>query len=234
MARDHARDNRETAGFWRQYEQHRRHLMKILMRAAHAGCRSLLIAGAGNCNDLDLAELIAHFEAITLLDPDRDALVSGLERQHCARAVDLECQSIETFAAGASGAHGDLVVSACVLSQLLIEVGRQDQNAARTIVQQHTAALAKLARREVLIVTDCAAVARGNRVELPEATVFEKITWIDQNASFFDHLKPHTLLRAIRSPEIALVFTPPEMSGIWLWEQGSACLATLAIGLCRR
>lgn len=98
----------------------------------------------------------------------------------------------------------------------------------------NTPALAKLARREVLIVTDCAAVARGDRVELPEVAVFEKISWIDLNGRFFDHLKPHTLLRAIRSPEIAFEFTPPELYGVWLWEQGSACLATLAIGLRRR
>lgn len=50
----------------------------ILDRAKKGG--SCLIAGAGACNDLDLAQLSAHFSSVTLLDTDTAAMQSALDR----------------------------------------------------------------------------------------------------------------------------------------------------------
>lgn len=233
MVRDLARDNRETAGLWLEYRNHRERVMKHLLNAARSGCQSVLIAGAGNCNDLDLNELRAHFETITLVDPDRAALEAGVGRQHFSGRASLIFQPFETLALGTNGEQADLVVSACVLSQLLIDVDRHDQSSARELMSRHASALSRVARRQVLLISDCAVIASG-AASLPnncEPCIF---SWIELNGRFFDHLMPHNMLRAIHSPEVASRFAPPELYGVWLWEQGSACLATLALGFCRR
>lgn len=46
-----------------------------------AGDGSLLVVGAGACNDLDLQRLAAHFLTVTLLDRDGAAMDAGLARQ---------------------------------------------------------------------------------------------------------------------------------------------------------
>ena len=42
---------------------------------------TVLIAGAGPCNDLDLVRLCGHFSSVSLLDRDRSAMLEGLRRQ---------------------------------------------------------------------------------------------------------------------------------------------------------
>lgn len=233
MARDFASDNRATAGLWQQYRGHRGHLMRHLMDAARSGCTSVLIAGAGNCNDIEIAELAVHFNTITLLDPDRVALGAAITRQGAAAVVEQLHEPIETVARRNDGRRADLVASNCVLSQLLIGVPRHDHIQAREVMGSHVSALAAVANRTVLVFSDCALVEIEG--EIPSygglAAIF---SWIDLHGRFFDHLMPHNMFRAIHSPEISSAFTPPELYGVWLWEQGNARLATLAIGFNRR
>lgn len=47
---------------------------------------SLLVIGAGTCNDLDVAKLIPHFSNITLLDSDRTSLESAIANYHLEHA----------------------------------------------------------------------------------------------------------------------------------------------------
>ena len=57
---------------------------------------SLLVIGAGACNDLDLSRLISHFSKITLLDNDRQALESALTSYHLEHCneIDLSIASL--------------------------------------------------------------------------------------------------------------------------------------------
>jgi hypothetical protein len=233
MARDFARDNRATAGLWQEYSDHRDHLMRHLVEASRGGCRSVLVVGAGNCNDIELAELAISFEAITLLDPDQVALDAAVTRQDTAAAIERLYEPIETVARRRDGRTADLVTSNCVLSQLLIGLPRDDHARARELMRSHVSALAAVANRTVLVFSDCGLVETEG--EIPSnggiASIF---SWIDLHGRFFDHLMPHNILRAIHSPEIASAFTSPELYGVWLWEQGNARLATLAIGFNRR
>ena len=62
---------------WRDY---RASLTAYITRQAPPGATAVLV-GAGECNDLDLRRLAAHFSQLTLLDLNTDAMREGLKRQ---------------------------------------------------------------------------------------------------------------------------------------------------------
>jgi hypothetical protein len=76
----HIQYNRATAGLWRDFEGHRARVMDLLRRQPTAG-GALCVLGAGNCNDLDLAELAELFADIHLVDIDGEAMRAGVVRQ---------------------------------------------------------------------------------------------------------------------------------------------------------
>lgn len=53
---------------------------------------TLLVVGAGACNDLDLAALSSHFSCITLLDSDEEALQAALEKYQLTDATHIHLQ----------------------------------------------------------------------------------------------------------------------------------------------
>lgn len=78
--------NAQTMGLWEAYASHRDHVMRAIDSAVRAlpngtGCRSLCILGAGNLNDVELPRLTQVFKRITLIDLDRAALTTAVERQ---------------------------------------------------------------------------------------------------------------------------------------------------------
>ena len=139
---EQCRRNRQTQGAWECFADHRGQVTALLTSAAKARHRpSLCLLGAGNCNDVDLAELLSCYDRIHLVDWDAAALVDGVQRQglagHCSLilmgGVDLlglpatasQIPLAELFDA----AHNhqplsdfppvDVVASLCVLSQLI-------------------------------------------------------------------------------------------------------------------
>ena len=84
------RRNRETRPRWNEYADHRQTVTRLLLNVASPSSPSLCLLGAGNCNDLDLVELIRHYESVHLVDIDEEALsyaskqVSGAERGRLA------------------------------------------------------------------------------------------------------------------------------------------------------
>ena len=109
----------------------------------------LTVLGAGNCNDLDLACLRQHFDAIQLVDCDLEAMQQGIQRQRLTvdpsitlmDPVDLSgiadqiqawspdrppsAPEIDVTLAAASAVTltpfppADVVASVCLLSQIL-------------------------------------------------------------------------------------------------------------------
>jgi hypothetical protein len=74
----HRRFNRNSAGCWDDYAEHRGKVTELLRE--HAGGR-LVILGAGNMNDLDVASVVGAFDDVHLVDLDTEALERGLGRQ---------------------------------------------------------------------------------------------------------------------------------------------------------
>ena len=91
------------------------------------------ILGAGNCNDLDLVQLVSECGEIHLFDLDREAMEDALLRQGVSERPnihlrdDLDLSGLSDSAPGTarkSASEFDLVVSTCVVSQLLETVSR--------------------------------------------------------------------------------------------------------------
>lgn len=91
------------------------------------------ILGAGNCNDLDLVQLASECGEIHLFDLDREAMEDALLRQGVSEKHkfhlrdDLDLSGLSDSAPGTARITApdfDLVVSTCVVSQLLETVSR--------------------------------------------------------------------------------------------------------------
>lgn len=54
---------------------------------------TLLIVGAGACNDMDLQQLLPHYSHITLLDSNADSLQQALHTYHLTDCPYISCQS---------------------------------------------------------------------------------------------------------------------------------------------
>lgn len=88
LAAEQIRRNRLREGEWELSAGHRSEVTQRLVALA-APRQRLCLLGAGNCNDLDLAELAAAYGEVHLVDIDGDALARGVSRQLTAPEADL-------------------------------------------------------------------------------------------------------------------------------------------------
>jgi hypothetical protein len=137
---------------WDLYEGHRRRVTDELLSASACSGGRLCILGAGNCNDVDLERVAATFSEIHLVDIDGAALARAAARQlpsvrsrlHRHAPVELsglnkrlkkwksapptpaglEASAAATLRSvvGALPGPFDVVVSACVLTQMSFKV----------------------------------------------------------------------------------------------------------------
>jgi len=116
--------NRATRQSWSRYAPHRAQVTGLLEGAAPPEPGRLLVLGAGNCNDLDLARLLARFASIDLVDIDPEALEAGCRQQAVAGEARLRRHGGVDLAAGErpgafpSGTW-DVVASVGLMSQLV-------------------------------------------------------------------------------------------------------------------
>jgi hypothetical protein len=134
--------NLETRDGWHTFAPHREHVTELLVRAGDGG--RLAVLGAGNCNDLDLGRLLAHYEQVTLVDVDRESLREGIRRQGLEPGAALRLRApvdagsgdaarqlvrggaVTTQTVARSRAHAisdapfDVVASTCLLTQLIL------------------------------------------------------------------------------------------------------------------
>lgn len=143
--------NRSTQSHWTWFASHRAEIQKLIVPGVGpvAGAARLCVLGAGNCNDVDLRELLAAFAEVHLVDIDAAALGEAVKRQNVAdhRAIRLHggvdltgiadrfprwekhppsAAEVDTTARRASeailpevGGPFDVVLSPCLLSQLV-------------------------------------------------------------------------------------------------------------------
>jgi hypothetical protein len=149
LASQQARFNRSTRDHWPHFASHREQIERLLVADGLGGGGRLCVLGAGNCNDLDLPALAEVFDEIHLVDLDRGALEAAVARQGMAGApqvrrhapIDLsavadvmanwprravgrgeidEClRRVATAPSPALGGPFDVVLSPCVLSQIV-------------------------------------------------------------------------------------------------------------------
>src|SRR5690349_5752462 len=85
------RFNAASRDAWDQYSSHRKVVTEILTAGVSPGPSRLCVLGAGNCNDLDLAALLAVHREVHLVDLDAEALAHGVERQGRADNPAVRC-----------------------------------------------------------------------------------------------------------------------------------------------
>lgn len=74
----HRKNNCETAGSWNSFESHR---LKVTELACAYGGDSLALLGAGNCNDVVLADLSRAYDSVHLFDIDHAAVAQACAAQ---------------------------------------------------------------------------------------------------------------------------------------------------------
>jgi hypothetical protein len=254
--------NERTANCWADYASHRAQIMGRLLKLATPNAR-LLVLGAGNCNDLDLPALTSAFAQVTLLDWDAAALERGvaaqfpignspcqllggveltgfLPRLHATEAGERTAL-ISRFLRGELApalpiaAPYDVVVSCCVLSQLIdlasnVTPPAQFPAVAAALRRQHLTLLkGLLAKGGVgLLVTDF--VSSNTAPILLQAGPDVNLKLLAQQlllaGNFFTGLHPGQLaqdLAAISSDPDALSISDP-----WLWNVGNRRFLVIA------
>ena len=124
--------NRSTRKNWDFFSRHRNRVMDLLGAESRRQGK-VAILGAGNCNDLDLRQLAAECGEIHLFDLDREAMEQALLRQGIPEGSnihlrdDLDLSGLggpDAATAKVPAKDFELVVSTCVVSQLLESVSR--------------------------------------------------------------------------------------------------------------
>ncbi len=124
--------NRSTRKNWEFFRGHRDRVME-LVGAESRRRGKVAILGAGNCNDLDLRHLASECGELHLFDLDREAMEQALVRQGIPKDSnfrlrdDLDLSGLGGPDAGTAKIPAkdfELVVSTCVVSQLLESVSR--------------------------------------------------------------------------------------------------------------
>lgn len=140
--------NKESLKYFKDFEEHRRQQTDFILSSGTKNGR-LCVLGAGNCFDMDLARITAHFAEVHLVDIDRDAIRRAQARLSGAAAkkvilhgpVDVsgcnkhlenwrDCkvtpETLFEFPENAAGritaqlpGPFDCVVSSCLISQIL-------------------------------------------------------------------------------------------------------------------
>jgi hypothetical protein len=76
-----AERNQSTKDSWVAAEMHRQIVSGLLAGTSQEASGKLCVLGAGNCNDLDLQQLLKAFSEVHLVDIDTQAVEHGLQRQ---------------------------------------------------------------------------------------------------------------------------------------------------------
>ncbi len=242
--------NQSTRHNWESFKGHRERIMNLIQRSQKVGGGKIAVLGAGNCNDLDLKELASSFQEIHLFDLDRESMADAVARQ-CARGaskiqlhdeIDLSGRTRRTASSWPeqeSEEKGtdekpefDLVISTCVLSQIMETVGRLslDDLAERELMLQvrdrHLGLMSELVAPggAGVVVTDMSSSGCAPDLsECPEANTSDLMRSLIRTGSCFTGLSPGSVSRALeQTATIAGRIKDPELTRPWLWQLDEA------------
>lgn len=251
----HRRNNQETKSAWDLFADHRARVTSLVLEA---GGHSLAILGAGNCNDLDLPTLAARFREIHLADIDEGALQRARARQAPGVAAALMlhapidvsgalarlaeyrdkpptlkqvgllaqagCESVRAALPGTF----DVVLSACVLSQLMhtceVVLGKQhpmlgDIASAVAVGHIRSLVLSVAPGGTGILVTDVVSSDTFPVEELlPEWGPLALLEHLDTTKNILSGTEVSFLRRILNRDEaIAPLIESPRIVPPWLW-----------------
>ncbi len=241
--------NQSTRHNWESFRGHQERIMNLIRQAQKVGRGKIAVLGAGNCNDLDLKELASSFQEIHLFDLDPGSMADGVSRQRPGDVskiqlhdeVDLSgraCNNAssrpdcESEGIGPDEEAGfDLVISTCVLSQLMETVGRldlDDRTERELMLQVRDRHLSLMSGMVApggagVIVTDMSSSGCApDLVECPEAKASDLMGSLIRTGSCFTGLSPGAVSEALERAAARSGIRDPEFSQPWLWQLDEA------------
>ena len=235
--------------------------------------RTVSVLGAGNCMDLDLQQLATLFHKVTLLDLDREAVESGVNvaeslptsRVQIVAPVDLASPLATTTAASWSGADSiaqlcqrlanplailpvapaDVVVSTCVLSQILSGLTQsvtdkhpQFLALIQAVRRGHLVRMLQLLKpggRGILISDLVSSETTPALASIDDASLPKLLAHALATGNFFSGLHPGVMLQDLgTAPGVASSVDSPIMTAPWRWKMGTRVYAVYAITFRKR
>jgi hypothetical protein len=243
------------------YEGHRERIMRLVSAVQRAD--GLCVLGAGNGHDLDLPFLTRIFGAVHLVDIDGDALAravtdlpaavrarvtihAGVDLSGCLDHLDAwgehlpdeeELTAIAsasaTAIAGRLGRTFDVVLSACVLSQLchpfqntLALPRRGWQRLFAAVTRVHLATVALLTRPGGTGVLACDVLCQAGtaidelRAQVGRARLGDALIAALASGAIAPHPDPRALARELESADFAALISRVFVTEPWLWDLG--------------
>lgn len=256
--------NTQTRLAWDGYQSHRDKVMQLLCKeadSAEASKKRLMVLGAGNCNDLDLVQLLQVYREVHLVDLDRESLESAVSRQlvpghphlYLHAPVNLLPDAMDPAAAALP--QVEVVASICLISQLLeVSIAKQSKTltdprqlseTAELLVAQHLRQLGRLALPggAVWLITDIvSSQTLPELAETPEGALPGLLQQALQRGNFFLGLHPGRLQQGMAALRLARTKEPSEgggcsglsevaVAGPWKWTMGPKVFAVVAMGI---
>jgi hypothetical protein len=230
--------------------------------------RTVSILGAGNCMDLDLQQLATLFHNVSLLDIDCDAVESGVNavkglqtsRVQIVAPVDLSTPLVTTTAASLSEAGSitqlcqqlasplatlpvvpaDVVVSTCLLSQILSALSHlvtenhpQFLPLIQALRRGHLVRMLQLLKpggRGILISDLVSSETTPELTSIDNAGLPNLLAQALATGNFFSGLHPGVMLQDLTTaPDISPSVESPVMMSPWRWQMGPRTYAVYAI-----
>lgn len=235
--------------------------------------RTVSVLGAGNCMDLDLQQLAMLFHKVTLLDVDRRAVESGVNaveslqtsRVEILAPIDLAfplattqaaalsgtdsiaqfCKQLESPLATLSVAPADVVVSTCVLSQILSVLTNlvadkhpQFLSLIQAVRRGHLVRMLQLLKpggRGILISDLVSSETTPSLSSIDSVSLPKLLAQALATGNFFSGLHPGIMLQDLETGlNIAPYIESPVMVAPWRWQMGPRTYAVYAITFRKR
>lgn len=254
--------NKNALPHFKAFAEHRKHLTTLTTERSPQG-GTLCVLGAGNCYDLNLEQLLERFEQIHLVDFDKEAVSRARSRLRAtlqSRIVvhapvdlsgandrlaawrDMKATPEEFMALpkrAATALHGELegpfdtVLSACLMSQLLLTLRRVltdrhplFQAATVTLTLAHLRTLAILCKPSgrALFATDVTSDEIAPLSKLTrDADAGQFLEELIDSGKVFNALS-HETIKALAEddPTLQRGFRLSEPLDVWTWRNGPA------------
>jgi hypothetical protein len=235
--------------------------------------RTISILGAGNCMDLDLRTLMTFFPGVNLLDLDLKAVESGVSAVEGlsssqlkivapidlasplatttastlsdAAAITQFCQTLAAPLAVIPVEAADVVVSTCVLSQMLSAMTNlvTDKHPEflpliQAVRRGHLVRMLQLLKsggRGILISDLVSSETTPLLTSINEASLPQLLAQALATGNFFSGLHPGVMLQDFgTAPGIASSIESPVMTAPWRWQMGPRTYAVYAITFRKR
>ena len=217
---------------WIQCEPHRLMVTDCLLPKVRA--KRITLAGIGNGNDVDLAQLSSHCAVMSLVDIDRKAVCRGLARQ---AGMDSRC-SVEIVDCDLSGGawknveKSDVTASLCMFSQLVDQMSAIDSRNNQLVTELRRSHLRMLLNNterkgKAVFVSDLvSAVTAPELVTLERTALKDRISQLLASGNFFIGTNPQQVAQDFMDDERVESL---EVRDPWLWHFGERCFAVYAI-----